>query len=538
MTKQSITFSYIIFFIYFSSFSPVKAQYDSLQNGLQAITQQKAEAQLTFLASDWMEGRETGKKGCYIAADYIASMFQTFGLQKDTFDTDRSAASYFMNFPLLYSKPTKKHQLSIINNKQFIKQLDFKYNTDFQPIENPKYDMQGEFSVVFAGYGLVDNENGYNDYQKTDIENKIVLRFKGFPGHKDTNSIAYKKFAKQHSQKKAKHIMYRRNQIARSKGAAAVLVCDTKREQQTEYATNVFRYNTPDFEGDKPQQNYRDYSLSLIGNSFPNPSLTYSVSQRLAHEILKQTGLSPDAIENKIQASSEPLSQEIPDIRIKIKSTVETKIIKARNVIGVIPGQNPHQVVVVGAHYDHLGKYGGYIWNGADDNASGTVAVMLLAHACKQMNVKPYRTIIFAAWSGEEKGILGSSYFAKHHPYDTITACFNFDMISRNTTSDSTGNYFYIIYTSPNDTFLNSSKEYNTSYGINLEVKYYGNKQPIGGSDHSPFAMQNIPVFFYSTGWHKDYHKVTDHSDKANIEKMTRIIQLAFLSLWHAANKP
>ena len=203
----------------------------------------------------------------------------------------------------------------------------------------------------------------------------------------------------------------------------------------------------------------------------------------------------------------------------------------------MIEGEIKDEIVMVGAHYDHVGINKGYIWNGSDDNASGTVGMMTLARAVYETGVKPKRTIIFAAWSGEEKGLQGSKYFASNDKrIPDVMFYLNYDMISRNDEDDSLGNKFEMTYSSDYPLLKENSEKFAKELGLNLDIEYDGSKRPGGGSDHASFSAKDIPVAYYFGGFHPDYHGIADHADKADYKKMVDVIKLGFRSIWELAN--
>ena len=211
----------------------------------------------------------------------------------------------------------------------------------------------------------------------------------------------------------------------------------------------------------------------------------------------------------------------------------------ARNVIGVIPGEDTSRALVLGAHYDHLGMHQGYIWNGADDNASGTVGVMTVAKACMATGKKPAKNIVFAAWTGEEKGLIGSRYFVDHPyvPIENIEVYLNYDMISRDDEDDSLANKCRMTYTAGEKHLEDNIAAFVEEYDIDLDIEMNPTKSKGGGSDHSPFARKDIPFFYFMAGWHDEYHTPMDDVSKVNYEKTTNIIKVGFLNIWKLANE-
>lgn len=209
------------------------------------------------------------------------------------------------------------------------------------------------------------------------------------------------------------------------------------------------------------------------------------------------------------------------------------------NVLGVIPGTNSDEYVVIGAHYDHLGcdntLAGDKIYNGADDNASGVSAVLQIAKAFKACGVKPKRSVIFAFWDGEEIGLLGSKYFMQTVGDSLrIRGYINFDMIGRNHKPGEPTHVVY-FYTASHPQYGQWLKEDINTYGLHLTPDYRAWNKPTAGSDNAPFAAAGIPIIWYHTDGHPDYHQPGDHSSKINYQKVTDITRSAFLNLLRLA---
>lgn len=230
-----------------------------------------------------------------------------------------------------------------------------------------------------------------------------------------------------------------------------------------------------------------------------------------------------------------------PDSIALLKKEVHQRL-PLTNVIARIEGKNPNEIVVMGAHYDHLGVDplldGDKIYNGADDNASGVSAVLQIARAFLESGVKPERTIIFALWDGEEKGLLGSEHFVLTYPdLSKIKGYINFDMIGRNNNEAKPKHVVY-FYTEAHPAFGEWLKNDVEKYGLQLEPNYRPWDRPIGGGDNGSFAKRDIPIIWYHTDGHPDYHQPSDHADRINYEKVVEITRAAYLNLWNMANLP
>lgn len=229
-----------------------------------------------------------------------------------------------------------------------------------------------------------------------------------------------------------------------------------------------------------------------------------------------------------------------PDSIAKLKQEVHQKL-TMRNVLGMIPGKNTKEYVIVGAHFDHLGidpvLDGDQIYNGADDNASGVSAVLQIARAFLASGQQPERNVIFAFWDGEEKGLLGSKYFVQTCPFlSQIKGYLNFDMIARNNKPQQPKQVVY-FYTAAHPVFGDWLKEDIRKYGLQLEPDYRAWENPIGGSDNGSFAKVGIPIIWYHTDGHPDYHQPSDHADRLNWDKVVEITKASFLNMWKMANE-
>ena len=550
--KKSILLLLLSFLIAETQF--VSAQNDPIRKGLDAITNQSVKGQLDFLASDWMEGRNTGTKGIAMAADYITSMFQVYGLKPfkapiSSRGMFRAPApqigeqGFFQDFTMLKTQPSKEHQLSILttNGKStlvhtFSSETDFSFGGRSNPTIGG---LSAEAPVVFVGYGIADEKNGYDEFKGLDVKGKIILRLRGFPGQKDTASAACKKFKpKSNNRREIYRYESNKNAAALSNGAIAVIELNTATESGLMGTPkNVFRFFSGDLEFDEYPAELYNNSFSLASDSLEKVLPYFIVSKRLSNELTGSSGLDIAAFEKNAMEKMKPASKELPGktIRFNLKNQIP-EIYRGRNVIGVLEGENRDQVVVIGAHYDHKGKYNGVVWNGADDNASGTVAVMTIARACMATGVKPKRTIVFAAWDGEEEGLLGSHYFVRNPVKSDIFANINFDMISRNEETDTLGVMCDLTYTKAFDYLKTSTENDLTAYKIGLKMSYTAEETPSGGSDYNYFAEKKIPIMAYMAAMHKDYHRPGDKPYKINLVKMSNIIRIGFVNTWRLAN--
>lgn len=476
---------------------------------------------ITVLASDSMQGRETGQPGQRKAADYIAQQFEAAGIPAKA---DRN--SYFQKISL--EKTAWKSIGVKVGDQVFKNREDFyvfpNYTSDV-PVTNFK-------EIIFVGYGIEDP--AYNDYGKTSVEGKVVLLYDGEPVDAKGNSLltksTYRSEWSMNWRKKAA--------LAKSKGATMVFIIDPKLGEnlkKNRQLTSTFGWTPTDMTaGEK--------AASVVNTLF--------ISEQMASSLFG----------SKAEKTEEALAQlkagaGFKPIKIKSKGEVwldkDVQTLEGDNVIAFIEGSDSilsKEYVIVTAHYDHLGFVEDRIYYGADDNASGTAGVVEIARAfaeAKNRGVGPKRSVICMLLSGEEKGLLGSKYYVEYPlwPLKKTVANINIDMIGRIDDTHSNGNYIYAIGSDRMSTELHQVQEWNNELYTQLEIDYKYNdpKDPnrfYERSDHYNFVLQGIPAVFYFNGTHPDYHKVTDTVDKINFEAAAKRAQLAFYTAWDLANRP
>lgn len=480
----------------------------------QIITAEDAKKHLSVLASDEYEGRETGMEGQKKAAKYIAEDFKKIGLKPATDST------YLQKFPLAISAPDSS-ELKAAEKKY----ESFKDYYVFPYGKNLKLESK---NILFLGYGI--SEEKYDDYKNTDVKNKIVFVFGGEPMINDSVSLitGTKELSAWTSDytKKA--------EFAESKGATAIIIMNSM------FDATVRRY----------RHYFESTSMKLVSDQKEEkkkmPQL--GVSLTLANDVLAANKMSVEVIKEKIRKTKEPVSFEIKSsFELTIKNQ-ESKM-GSENVLGMIKGYEfPNEVIFVTAHYDHLGVHDGKVFNGADDDGSGTVGVMEIANAfekAKEAGFAPKRTMIFMTVAGEEKGLLGSSYYTDHpiFPIANTVCDLNIDMIGRiddDHKKDSA--YVYLIGSDKISTELHKINENtNATYTkLKLDYKYDDPNDPnrfYYRSDHYNFAKKGIPIIFYFNGVHADYHQETDEIQKINFDLLAKRAQLVFYTAWEVANR-
>jgi hypothetical protein len=481
-----------------------------------AINAQLAKKHLSILASDAFEGRETGKPGATKAANYIAAEFKALGLKPVN-------GSYFMNVPLVESS---------FNVSAFtVGGTAYTAGKDFSATGSVGSNTISDNNVVFIGYGI--GTDNYNDLGNVDIAGKVVLYISfGEPVVNGVSKISG-------TDKMSKWGTDRATRIGFLQSKKPALILAVNPANATVRKGNGVRMT--------------------IKNEGPavTTAPVYTITPAIANELLKPTGKTIAELKATIDQNGAPQSQTVNTAVTTIYSGVATPV-KAVNVYGLLPGSDPklkHETLVISSHYDHIGMLpegtpGDRIYNGADDDGSGTTGVLSIARAysiAKKAGKGPRRSILFLTVVGEEKGLLGSDYYSQHPaiPVANTIADLNIDMIGRvgeeYVGKPDSANTVYVIGSSMLSTDLHQAgeKANNTYTKLHLDYKYDDANDPnqfYYRSDHYNFAKLGIPIAFYFNGVHKDYHGLGDDITKINFPLLAKRAQLVYYTAWDLAN--
>lgn len=449
---------------------------------------------VAYLAGDELEGRGTGEEGGHQAAQYIADFFAKYGVKPGG-----DQGTYFQEFPLKLKSGIgggTRVAFGLSGRKTRIPLL---LHQDYVPLPFSK---SGAFAgdVVFVGYGIVSEDHGYDDYAGLDVSGKIVLMLRGGPEFED--------FGSRHTTFRAKA------NRANARDAAALIFVNAERD------------------GVDPLYPFRpepvDYSVGLGRSSYGVPILQVT---RVVADRLLNSAKHPDlaALQERIEQTKKPVSSLLSGVTIKGCVDIKPVESRVRNVIGIIPGAGPQaeEFIVLGAHYDHLGARNkglptfdssSDIFNGADDNASGTSLVMTLAQVFAR-GARPNRSILLMAYTGEELGLIGSQYFVSH-PTVNLNRCvlmLNFDMVGR-LQNDRVNVYGARRY-KQEDRLQRLAQDHGLQLGETSLEGY--------GSDQFSFTQRRIPALFFFTGLHAQYHRATDDVELIDAAGAMRIARLA-----------
>jgi len=490
-----------------------------------------------FLSSDWMEGREAGTKGSFLAADFIAAIMENTGLQPNgdyvkLFSETNSGKnnkslikrSYFQDFGILKYK-TEKSSLALLSkttNSQvsasFIPEIEFRTSVS-------NVSISGEGRVVFAGYGLCNPALQWNDYKNIDVTGCVVVVVKGFPGQDDTTSNSWKKFGPTKDFLNLTSFEAK-TKIAREHGAIALIEANPEKTLRP-FSSNPI--NTEFLKTDKNNEpEYPDDDYKLPGDTTAPGITCFFLSSAATKNLFNETGF--DAYDFKFQTRNHFVAAPkiFKEKYISFSVSVKTELLFVRNVIGKIAGTDTTRSIVIGAHYDHLGTRNGNIYNGADDNASGVAGMLALAKYWSEQPEKPAINLIFAAWTAEEKGMLGSSYFVEKSKSESsyILLNINFDMISRSAPEDNAHSILSVGTVKGSDRLNAIVSTYNQRLPSPFSLDLWQCSKD-GGSDYASFAADNIPVMTFFTGFHNDYHTTRDIIMLTDNDKMKSVLQLA-----------
>ncbi len=501
----------------------------SFIKALNAINEDVLKAQAGFLASDWMEGRRTGEKGEYLAADYIASMLQLYGVKPYgdfKMPAQTAGRSYFQNFTILKTDPDGEQSLEIIERKGVGQKItECIRNTDFA-INRQGQGVAVEAPVVFAGYGFRNDRLKYDDFRSVDLKGKIVLKLTGIPDLARTSLSASEISA---SVRETEAYMKEAGVLAIMEFDPGTLIVSSG---QVSGSTRL----NPAETGPVPPGILSSYSLPS-GQSYREP-VRIRVSARVASMLLSGTGVDIGEYRKLAALNRAKPALDTKGIYVRIGVKVTTTQVASRNILGIIEGKSRNEIIVVGAHYDHMGMADGHIWNGADDNASGCVGVLTLAKAFMETGIKPEKTIVFAFWSGEEQGLLGSRYFVSTFPLpaSVIRLNLNFDMISRYISPEET-NRVTMTYTDSYPWFREITRDNLEKYSIDLVIDFQPSADPPGGTDHRSFVAAGIPVMRFKPGHREEYHTPSDETRTLDWDIMEKIIRISFANLRNLADK-
>jgi len=502
--------------------------------GFNTIREDALRADLTFLASDALQGRMSSQTGDDVAIQWIASEFAKAGLKP------AANGGFLQAVELIEYRGDREH--SYVALKRGSSEKQWKFPDAFGGF---RADVDLTADVIFAGFGITAQELHYDDYQGIDAHGKIVMIFDHEPQETDPNSIFNGTGNTRYATGRVKILN------AQAHGAVGVLIVAEPNRKHPSNQERVARI------GGSITRAVPLPSQALAEDELHTPAAI--ISDAVAKELFATSGADPSQLQAAIDRDLKPQSRALPDTQVTLHyRNTSVSSGKTYNVAGLLDGSDPKlkaETILFSGHHDHDGISGDQIWHGADDNGSGTVGVVALAYAFAANAAhgeRPKRSLLFVVFAAEERGLLGSFYMAAHplRPLETTRAVINFDMIGRNETeSDQTKGLIEIPADTTNRLNLigpSYSPDYNRTVvaenkyvGLDLDYRFDRDYalNIFFRSDQFPFVLHNIPSFWWFTGFHPDYHHTTDTADKINYVKMAKILRLAYVTGFQFANE-
>ncbi len=482
-----------------------------------AVAAKRIGEDIKYLASDELKGRQPGTPEMKLAEDYIVQAFKEAGVKPGgSKEQDGSEASYLQPFDVINRQAS--HKINPDTTYLHLtapdgESLPLEFEQQFVPMVYKEGYSLEDLPVAFVGYGInASREHNYNDYRDIDVEGKVVILIRGEPQQTNADSVFDGEDTSRYS-----YLQTKIDAAIEAKAAAIIMVNDAGRA----------------YDDDGEDELASAFQFGRVTEEIPFVHLKRTTFNQMLKQSPVVTAIGDplntlEEIEKEIDATLEPLSQTLPDWRIKLAAEfVEVKMVTS-NIIGIVEGRGAlaEETIVIGAHYDHLGmgNYGSRsrdagkaIHNGADDNATGTAAVMELARRFAKDTQTPARRIVFVCFSAEELGLVGSRHYVENPvvPVEQTVAMINFDMIG------------YLR----DDSLLmfgwNTAKDFdqmltdaNKDVGLTLVKPPAG----FGGSDHLAFNAVKIPNIFFNTGLEGVYHTPDDDFEAINVPGATRVI--------------
>jgi Peptidase family M28 len=513
----------------------------------QTVTPEGLSSRLYFLASDFFEGRETTTRGQRLAASYLASQYRQMGLApRGTVKTDDplSLAAYFQPFTV-YRKLPRSARLEVMRGANRVAESVFSTEAH----DDLAYFLTGSTAdgsgpVVFGGYGIADKRLGFNDYaalaeKGISVDGKWMMILADEPLKDAKTSLLP---TAEHEPSKWTQLPFKMGALFGSgRGTKGLLIVrDTSPLAQGTFSEAAAQASRATQRIGSP--------LWLHPQPSTNAPPVYMISTKLANQILASSGRTIESVKQEIDQSLKPVVFEVKEMVVR-SSVVPFDGLETENVLAFIEGSDPRlkdEVLILSAHYDHLGidpaLKGDKIFNGAADDGSGTVAVLAMAEAfmkAKRDGHGPRRSILFINFTGEERGLVGSAYYASTAPVvplEKTVADINMDGIGGFDPKhpSRSRNYVYMIgRPSLSGELLDINKRINELMGNKVELT---DSHPYP-SDQASFENHLVPYLYYSTGLTEHYHRPGDEPATIEYDHLTRVTQLVFATAWQIANQ-
>lgn len=523
--RQSSSIALLAIFLGFPRpIIPQSASSRATNHAAVLIQPEDLKADLYFLASDDLGGRDSTSLEDHIATDYIAAKFMRLGLKPVGDD-----GTYFQKMNIITGNLDRQH--TTLTAKVDGVDRSYTLGKDFRWAHQSLRPTTACGPVVFAGYGIYAPEFGYNDFSGIDLKGKIAIVFSREPQANNSQSKFMGTLDTYHS--------FDRDKVEelRKQGVAGVLIVRDRipRDIKPIPASSPRAPGSPLY--------------ALTGKMWDIP--VFTIQRNVADQLLATSGKTADALQAEIDRTVRPDSFEVPNSSVCMsKAFTNLQNRQGRNVVGLLEGSDPKlkaQTIIVSAHHDHMGVRNGRIYHGADDDGSGIAGLMEIAKAFVKGNINPKRSVLFIAYDGEERVYLGSYYYVTHPivPLDQTVANLNMDMIGRNEDDpnwplppDGNVNMVNVLGTRYNPILRQIIDHENRQESLKLDYKMdrVDPDSLWARSDQFWFATLHIPQVEFQTGLHPDYHTENDTWERINYPKLTKIVRLVFLSVAELAD--
>ncbi len=553
------------------------------QAGFASINARDMMAILAFLSSDNLEGREAGTRGYDTAAAYAQSLFSIWGLKPGgdapraqigpfPHDFDKPAPppahGYLQEFVMKEATETTTVASLESGSGQVRRSRNFSPGVDF--VFSSILPLEVSAPVVFAGYGISEKSIAYDDLSGVDVKDKIVMILSEAPGKSDPASPFQKKEIKEKyfpamPAMRGGGADFAKVSAIFKRGALAVLVVKSSLTEGGDIYWEIL--SQQQVRDDRPILPDSRKKLLIPGSKgLPWEGRAMArISREMADTILETAGETVESLQKKIAAKYKPHSISLPGTSLRLNNQVRYQLLKSANVVGWIEGSDPQlkdQAVVIGGHLDHLGRRGEYVFNGAEDNASGACSVLAIARALALNQEKPKRSVVFCLWTGEEEGLLGSRWYVEHPLFsmENTVAYLNLDMVAYSWDEKGLRRMTRMLNVQNGDELLKKIKPENflslslsdqspdlkaalqeANRSIGFDALYRETPQKMdrmsGGSDHASFATAGKPWAFFLSGMSDSYHTPGDSMDKFGGDTMAKISGLVYLAAFSLADK-
>ncbi len=504
------------------------------ETALETIRVEDLKSELYFLASDELRGRALRTPYNDLTARYLARRFEEMGLRP------AAGESYFQEFELVDAALGAPNRCVVRPAGGRRRVLDLE--DDFVPAP---LSANGRIRapLVLAGFGISAPELGHDDYRGLDVRGKVVMILEDEPGERDPSSRFDGLVDSEYGRELHKLASAQRH------GAAGVLFAPDPLNHRPVPLSRAASRLWPENPAEARPQLRSGTEKITIPAAY--------LSRERAEQLVGLLGLELEQWQKLAEKGRRP-RRRLRAVEVELEVNLTREAFTARNVLALMPGADPRlrdEVVVIGAHFDHVGEEGDEVFYGADDNASGTVGLLEIAEAYAASSLPPRRSVLFAAFNAEERGLLGSYHYVEQpvFPLQQTVAMFQMDMIGRDEeiperkgyrfrglesqSAESNRNAVNLLGYSRSRDLKEIARSANQSVGLELRFRYDNHR--IGllrRSDNWPFLARGIPALFFHTGLHPDYHRPTDTADKINFEKLAKVVRLVYASSWHAAN--